>query len=179
MVPGDFRAHRGLAFPKTSVTLRFGPIWWAQAPRPCPALINDSDTAQGPHAGLGQLLLPSTGTQPLQAVQGWFLTGYLLPPGFARKIPHRIFIGSPGGLSQFGNSASNNSPKANVLWRNWGLVIGNKTPIFSAVFPGLGRSFQPSKYLLRLLFLLTQISNSLNYRFDFQIWQYQVRKSKS
>lgn len=165
MVPGDFRAHRGLAFPKTSVTLRFGPIWWAQAPRPCPALINDSDTAQGPPRGAGTTPAPFHGNSTI--------------PGCAGMIPHRIFIGSPGGLSQFGNSASNNSPKANVLWRNWGLVIGNKTPIFSAVFPGLGRSFQPSKYLLRLLFLLTQISNSLNYRFDFQIWQYQVRKSKS
>lgn len=165
MVSGDFRAHQGLAFPKTSVTLSFCHIWWAQAPRPCPTLINDSDTAQGPPVGLGQALLPCPGNSAT--------------PGCAGMIPHRTSMGSPGGLSHSGNSASNNSPKANVLWRSWGLVIGNKTPIFPAVFPRLGRSFQPSKYLLRLLFLLTQISNSLNYVFDFQIWQYQVRKSKS
>lgn len=154
--------HQGLAFPKTSVTWSFGHICWAQTPRA--PLINDSDTAQGPTCGLDNSCSTS---QKLSKSR------------LCRDNSSEDIYRLTWKLSQFGNSASNNSPKVNALWRNWGLVTGNKTPIFWAVSPGWGRSFQHSKYLLRLLFLLTQISNSLNYIFDFQIWQYQVSKSQS
>lgn len=123
-----------------------------------------SDTAQGPQVWPGQLLLHRE----------------LSKSRLYRDNSSQDIYWLTWELSPFGNSASNNSPKAKALWRIWGLVLETRPQHSQLCFLGKEEVSSPiNKYLLRLLCLLTQISNSLNCIFDFQMWLYQVSKSQS
>lgn len=159
---GWFQTSPGFGFPKNKCDLELRPYLLSTDTRP--ALINDSDTAQGPQVWPGQLLLHRE----------------LSKSRLYRDNSSQDIYWLTWELSPFGNSASNNSPKAKALWRIWGLVLETRPQHSQLCFLGKEEVSSPvNKYLLRLLCLLTQISNSLNCIFDFQMWLYQVSKSQS